>query len=1138
MKILSLRLKNLNSLNGETHLDFTAPAFADCLFAITGPTGAGKTTLLDAICLALFHRTPRMATLSAAHNPLMTEHTADCLAEVEFESRGQRYRAFWAQRRARDKVDGRLQAPQVELALADGTIITTSIKEKLEETEARTGLDFDRFTRSVLLAQGQFADFLNSSDKDRAELLEQLTGTDIYSDISQRVYLRTDQLKREVEQLQARAGGVQLLPESERTTLQEQAEQLAAQLPPLLAAQVHSREALAWRLELDRVQAQVLGVGAEERAAREAMDAAAEERERLQRALPAEAAWPTYQQWQHATQGVADAGASRERAQQGHADQREHERNGLWQCLQLALQSAQASADALQRDEQRQQELQTIQSGVADHAQLGEKLPGWRAGFTQLQAAHRQQTQAQEALGEATGKHAQAQTQLQAGEADRAGLATALAQAAMHLDTQHQQFSASCEGTSLEALRVSRDQLRERYAALRDLSPLAEKRQMLRGQISGEQTQLQQLQAALIDVGQQLSDAQSALAAAQATRDDRQRIAALESQIMDLAGHRAALEDGQACPLCGATEHPAIEQYRQLDPSVAQAAASAAEQQYQQAYQQQQRSALQLAARQSELERASRQLDALTGQFAALGTEWTARCAQLQLTLCEEDEQAALQAELDAARAAGTQLSERLSRIEQLQAVLQAAQQHCNEQQLALDRHDARLQGLREALALAAGREQELRDRHAAAISEIEHLREQLSTDLPEGDLPADTGAWLQQREQEWTKWRQREPELLALQQLLVQRRSDAKQAGQQGSHWQQCWDDSGHAAEPGQALAPVADSTAELRHAAMQLQQVQQQMQQTAAASHAAEVLWESRIQDLHQAEARLDAALREHGFTDVEALLAARLPPERRQQLQAHQDALAKALADARSRAAQLREREQELQDSARSDARAAELEQQALASEAALQQVRDQATELRTRLELDQAQRSGLQALHAQIDEAGARLEQWQHLNGLIGSAQGDKFRTFAQGLTLDQLVRLANLHLQRLDGGRYLLARAGAGLALSVLDTWQADARRDTRTLSGGESFLVSLALALGLSDLVSHKTRIDSFFLDEGFGSLDPDSLDVALNALDSLNAQGKLIGIISHVDAVKERIPVQIQVRKTRGLGHSTVLSP
>jgi len=120
------------------------------------------------------------------------------------------------------------------------------------------------------------------------------------------------------------------------------------------------------------------------------------------------------------------------------------------------------------------------------------------------------------------------------------------------------------------------------------------------------------------------------------------------------------------------------------------------------------------------------------------------------------------------------------------------------------------------------------------------------------------------------------------------------------------------------------------------------------------------------------------------------------------------------------------------------------------------------------------------------------------------------------------------------GRYRLERKpGESLEMRVVDTWQADAQRDTKTLSGGESFLVSLALALALSELVSHKTSIDSLFLDEGFGTLDTETLEVALDALDNLNASGKTIGIISHVAALKERIPVQIQVKKLPGLGIS-----
>src|SRR5699024_1223115 len=135
-----------------------------------------------------------------------------------------------------------------------------------------------------------------------------------------------------------------------------------------------------------------------------------------------------------------------------------------------------------------------------------------------------------------------------------------------------------------------------------------------------------------------------------------------------------------------------------------------------------------------------------------------------------------------------------------------------------------------------------------------------------------------------------------------------------------------------------------------------------------------------------------------------------------------------------------------------------------------------------------------------------------SSLIGSKEGDKFRRFAQGLTLDHLVYLDNRQLERLPG-RYLLnRRPGEDLTLEVVDTWQADVARDTKTLSGGESFVVSLALALALSDLVSHKTSIDSLFLDEGFGTLDAETLETVLNALDSLNTSGKMIGVISHVE--------------------------
>ena len=175
--------------------------------------------------------------------------------------------------------------------------------------------------------------------------------------------------------------------------------------------------------------------------------------------------------------------------------------------------------------------------------------------------------------------------------------------------------------------------------------------------------------------------------------------------------------------------------------------------------------------------------------------------------------------------------------------------------------------------------------------------------------------------------------------------------------------------------------------------------------------------------------------------------------------------------------------------------------------------------------------------EIDAQKNELTRWQNLHALIGSADGKKFRNFAQGLTFEMVVRHANRQLRKMTD-RYILVRDDSQpLELNVLDNYQAGEVRSTKNLSGGESFIVSLALALGLSHMASQNVRVDSLFLDEGFGTLDEDALETALETLAGLQQDGKLIGVISHVAAFKERISTQIQVIPEAG-GKSRIVGP
>ncbi|WP_458377480.1 SbcC/MukB-like Walker B domain-containing protein [Pseudomonas fluorescens] len=1210
MKILAIRLKNLASLAGPFEIDFTAEPLASAgLFAITGPTGAGKSTLLDALCLALFGAVPRLSNAQvSAKAPdadgeistgdprtLLRRGTGEGYAEVDFVGiDGRRYRARWEANRAREKAGGKLQASRQSLRDIDLDQLLASQKVEFKtQLESVLGLNFEQFTRAVLLAQSEFSAFLKANDNERSELLEKLTDTALYTRLGRRAFDKTKEAREAHKLLQDEATGVTPLSPEARTELDQRFNEAQQQLKTQQAQLKQLELQSLWLKALRQLQDEQLSATEQLTSARQDWQSLTAERlklTRLEQLAP--------QRHQFARQSELSALLTPLAAQiQQHTQQQQalHERQtALEQSLstaQTALVEAQRQHSAnvpllrqafeaqstlarLNKDAGHSAELKqhaelactqgqgTIQSLLEQQRQVAERLlriagelaqSAHLAPLSDAWSAYRDRLQQLMLIGNRLNK---GEAELQALEQSASRAAAELVAQKQHLEVLYKEAGAEPEAVA-EQIQLLGNLLQDNRKNLRhfeELTRLWASQQELDQRIAElqrRQTAAQQERDRLTQDGvkskNELTVAEQTLTV---TREllERQRLARSAS-VEEL---REQLQDDQPCPVCGSPDHPyhqpeallqSLGRHDESEQANAQKAVDSLKEkltdlrtevggviaQQKELLQQQEH----LLAQQQSL---APTLDAhplsaqLQAQDATQRDAWLAQQnSQLQQSITQDEQRqtALLTLQQDASR-----LQQQLRGAEN--ASQQATQQLANQQrELNSDR-----QRLDEELAafsalLPAATLQALRNEPAATFMQLDRQiaerLQQLEQQRDELDEQLQRQQTLEkEQDRQLTRVQQQEAAQQQFAALAEQQQTCQQQLAQLlGQHtsaeqWQQQLDQAVEQARNAETAAHQELQTVRTR--LVELAAELKAMQERLMALETEDRELSGKIADWRALHPELD----DGGLEDLLSVDDQQVSALR-QRLQQNEKAIEQA-------EVLLQEREKRLashlaQDNGNLDAgqlatALADLQNQFAASE-------HRCAELRAQQAEDQRRQNANQALAQRIADAYNEYQRWARLNALIGSATGDTFRKIAQAYNLDLLVHHANVQLRQLVR-RYRLKRGGSMLGLLVMDTEMGDELRSVHSLSGGETFLVSLALALGLASMASSTLKIESLFIDEGFGSLDPESLQLAMDALDGLQAQGRKVAVISHVQEMHERIPVQIQVHR-QGNGLSTL---
>ncbi len=1239
MRILCIRGENLASLYGPFELPLDGGPIAETgLFSISGPTGAGKSTLMDALCLALFGRTPRLgdrghsvmigrpdddASLLVDANDernILSRGAGEGHAEVDFEGvDGGRYRTRWSVNRARGRANGKLQQAKMVLTdLAADQPITSGLTAVPERIEKLVGYSFDEFKRAVMLPQFEFTAFLKAKPDERAAILERVTGTDVYTRLSVAAHVRAGAENEKLRVIEERAGTVKLLTDEERREQGDRAAALSLTQEEAKAAASLASDAVRWHAVAEKLTQDVAEASSalsrvvEERAAGEPL------RTELQAVEGAQALRPLHDDAGRTTrerQGAAERLATTEtrlaaardaRARAGEiekvavtaasnaAARREAARPELARARELDVRIAEAkrrtdassAALALARaDAQKSDKALThARRSIVEHEAVRDRAVEWLRDHADRQVLASEWPRWQAALGDhasivadlarSAAALAAARDTLHSAEARKAELERSTRKLEAGFSDLEERSHAASEAAAKDdprALGKHTDELADRREALKELATQAEHAANARA-ARDEAAEAARSDAAAVDAGRREVDAldkkiTASEASLTAARDALERIAAA----FRLEDHRDTLVDGEPCPLCGATAHP----YAKKAPSESL----------------HRRQAEAVASAESELKR-----------FRKTGADAAKSVAKLETSAENARKEGGRQAD------ALEKAQERYSKLrdgagiagvparaadagDKLAAMLAAANAEVSAARKEHDRAIARkqaadtarkavddarreLESARKAL-IAADREADRgakgAEKHEDAVRGLATRRDGLETGLDSAlafrkDWRAtarnDPAAFSRECGEVALGHAEREAERKnAEEQLGLLRQSLAGASARAEEKRRQADDAIAEAGRETAALDSIRESRAKVL-GGLSADAVENDLRR---AEQAAQGGLETARRGVAQAEQHLAAADQERrGATErveaagnaaaaAEGLLAAALGARgmdraRLAALLARDlgwiegtrgslAALDKALHEATTRVAERQRKLGEHDATGRPSISKNEAAQRAASAEAREREAAAALTEVQVRLREDERSRAEVAKLAGERDAQRAVAERWRRLADVIGSSDGKRFRTFAQGLALDALLQHASHHLRCLAPRYGLMRVPGADLELQVVDHDLGDEVRSVNGLSGGETFLVSLALALGLASLSTRVTQARTLFIDEGFGTLDRDTLENAMVALDSLRATGRTIGVISHVPELHERIGVRVTVERVSA-GRSRVVLP